>query len=331
MVPTHILNNIFSVTPELFPQMAWQVAQFQQQHNAVYQEWCGLLGVSCFATSAPIVPIEQIPFLPIRLFKSHQVVTTFFEPEVVFESSGTTNSINSKHYVKSMSLYQESYLQAFRHFYGSETEWCIIGLLPSYLERSGSSLVTMVNDLIVRSGHIDSGFYLYDFDKLANTLKRLHSEQQPIMLIGVTFALLDFAAQYPMDLHNMVVIETGGMKGRRKEMVREEVQAILKKQWQLPTIHAEYGMTELLSQAYSKGDGIFVCPPWMRVLVRSEDNPLEVKKSGRGILNVIDLCNVYGASFIATDDVGEVFEDGSFTILGRMDNSDIRGCSLLVV
>lgn len=329
-MPAHILNNIFSVTQDGFPELAWQLAQFQQQHNPIYQEWCNLLGLATIVDT-PTADIEKIPFLPIRLFKSHKVVTTRFEPEVVFESSGTTNSINSKHYVKNIAIYQQSYLQTFRHFYGRETKWCIIGLLPSYLERSGSSLVTMVNDLITRSGHADSGFYLYDFEKLANTLKRLHSEEQPIMLVGVTFALLDFAAQYSMDLHKMVVVETGGMKGRRKEMVREAVHAVLKSQWHLPTIHAEYGMTELLSQAYSKGEGVFSCPPWMRVLVRSEDNPLEVKKTGKGILNVIDLCNVYGAAFIATDDVGEVYADGSFKVLGRVDNSDMRGCSLLVV
>ncbi len=208
---------------------------------------------------------------------------------------------------------------------------CVIGLLPSYLERNNSSLVMMVDELIKMSGNADSNFYLYDFDRLKQTLQYLESQKQKTLLIGVTFALLDFAETHALPLRYTAIMETGGMKGRRKELTRFEVHDFLKQKFGVENIHSEYGMTELLSQAYSRGDGIFVCPPWMKVLVRDEEDPLRVSVSGSGVLNVIDLANIYSCSFIATDDVGTVYEDGSFEVYGRLDNSDIRGCSLLVV
>lgn len=230
-----------------------------------------------------------------------------------------------------MNLYRQSFNIAFEMFYGKAQDWCIIGLLPAYLERQHSSLVMMVDELIRDSGHSESGFYLYEHEKLSQTLQLLESKKQKTLLIGVTFALLDFAESFPQKLKYSIVMETGGMKGRRREMTRLEVHEQLTMQLGVEKIHSEYGMTELLSQAYSKGDGIFVCPPWMKILVRDEEDPLTVKKSGRGVFNIIDLANADSAAFIATDDVGMVYEDGSFEVFGRMDNSDIRGCSLMVL
>jgi hypothetical protein len=357
-VQYNLINNIFSVTVENFQQKVIDVFQFQYQQNEVYRQWCDLLIDPRFSSQgvkpdtdngllsknqpldSPIANINPalyslslnvIPFLPISFFKSHTVITGSFEPRLVFESSGTTQTTNSKHLVKDVNLYHESFNKAFELFYGPVKEWCIIGLLPSYLERNNSSLVMMVDELIKESDYPDSGFYLYDFDRLKDTLQRLELRGTKTLLIGVTFALLDFAEKYPMKLKHTVVMETGGMKGRRKELTRAEVHQLLQQNLGTNSIHSEYGMTELLSQAYSKGDGRFVCPPWMKVLVRDEEDPLLVKNSGSGVLNVIDLANVYSCSFLATEDVGIVYEDGSFEVWGRLDNSDIRGCSLLVV
>jgi hypothetical protein len=320
------VNNIFSLDgrPGTFQSLCRDVHAFQLQHNAVYREWCALNGPS-FTGETP----AQIPALPIALFKTHRVQCGDAEPAAVFESSGTTGMVPSRHYVQSLELYRQSFLQAFRQFYGDPASWCVLGLLPSYLERSNSSLVVMVDELIRLSGHPQSGFYLHEWEQLSEALQQLEAAGQPTLLIGVTFGLLDFAAQYPMPLKHTVVMETGGMKGRRKELTRAEVHAILKEAFHLPAVHAEYGMTELLSQAYSKGDGRFYCPPWMKVLVRDEDDPLRVRETGEGVLQIIDLANVYSCSFIATEDMGRVWEDGSFEVWGRLDNSDIRGCSLL--
>lgn len=232
--------------------------------------------------------------------------------------------------IKDLRLYEESFTAGFSRYYGPPGDWCIIGLLPSYLERSGSSLVFMVHGLIGRSGHPDSGFYLYDHDALYNVLRRLEGVGQKTLLIGVSFALMDFAERYPMSLRHTVVVETGGMKGRRRELTRAELHTFLTERLGVDVIHAEYGMTELLSQAWSPGHGIFSCPPWMRVLVRAEDDPLEVRTEGEGILNIIDLANCWSCAFLATEDVGRVYPDGRFEVSGRVDNSDIRGCSLLV-
>jgi hypothetical protein len=312
------------------------VFRYQYQNIPVYQQFTDAL----IGSPDLVQSIEQIPFLPIRFFKSHIVARHNVIPEAVFESSGTTQSLNSKHYVQSLAIYHQSFLNAFRAFYGDIREWCIIGLLPSYLERNNSSLVVMANELIKQSGHADSGFYLYDHEKLSKLLADLDGKGQKILLIGVTFALLDFAGQYTLRLENTVVMETGGMKGRREEWTREQVHEFLSERLGVSEIHSEYGMTELLSQAYSKGSGLFFSPTWMKILIRDEDDPLAVndipQKEGKnnkntGIINVIDLANIYSCAFIATDDVGRLHSNGGFEVLGRVDNSDIRGCSLMVL
>ncbi len=321
-----IEDKIFTLEPVDFEQLALEVFQFQYNNNAIYQHYVNALSI----VGSNVRSIDQIPFLPIRFFKTADIKTTVFEPEAVFESSGTTQTINSRHYVKDLGIYRRSFLQAWEQFYGPVQDWCVIGLLPAYLERQHSSLVVMVNDMIRLSGHAQSGFYLYEHKKLAAVLQELEKKGQKTLLIGVTFGLLDFAEQYPMPLQHTVIMETGGMKGRRREMTREEVHSVLSTAFKTPLIHSEYGMTELLSQAYSYGHGLFDCPPWMKVLVRQDDDPLDVRVAGSGVINIIDLANLYSCSFIATDDVGTVTPDGSFEVLGRIDASDIRGCNLLI-
>ena len=320
-------HKVFGVKEMDFETLALEIFRFQAAQNTVYKAYLQALG----ADPASVKAIEQIPFLPVRFFKSHMVQTTSFEAAVIFESSGTTGSISSRHMVKDLSLYEESFLRGFELFYGSVKEWCVIGLLPSYLERTNSSLVHMVHKLIQLSEHPQSGFYLAEFDQLFAVLGELEKRKQKTLLIGVTFALLDFAEKYPLGLQHTIIMETGGMKGRRQEMIRPAVHELLKKAFSVPAIHSEYGMTELLSQAYSKGEGFFSCPPWMRMLVRDEEDPFVVKRAGSGTINVIDLVNIYSCSFIATDDVGKIHTDGSFEVLGRIDGSDLRGCSLMAV
>lgn len=319
-------DKIFSIEQPDFEQLALEIFQFQYNNNAIYQQY-----VNAVSTVGPnITSVAQIPFLPIQFFKTARVTSTAFEPETVFESSGTTQTVNSRHYVKKLNLYRQSFLKAWELFYGPVQEWCVIALLPAYLERQHSSLVLMADELIKLSGCADSGFYLYEHEKLAQVLQQLEQRKQKTVLIGVTFALLDFAEKYPMPLQHTIIMETGGMKGRRKEMTREEVHAVLTAAFQQPAIHSEYGMTELLSQAYSAGNGLFACPPWMKVLVRQDDDPLDVRLYGNGIINIIDLANLYSCSFIATDDIGMVTPAGNFEVQGRVDTSDIRGCNLLV-
>ena len=324
--------KVFGVDEAGFEPLALEIFRYQYDQNSLYQQYVDALGLDI----SQIVRLEQIPFLPIRFFKSHEVVTGEFEARAVFESSGTTGMVNSRHLVRDIELYRESFTRAFKNFYGDPKEYCVIGLLPSYLERQHSSLVFMVDRLIKASGHPDSGFYLQHHEKLIGVLDRLEAAGQKTLLIGVTFALLDLAKDFQLPLRHTIVMETGGMKGRRKEMVRAEVHALLKEAWQLPAIHSEYGMTELLSQAYSKGGGIFRTPPWMRVLLRDEEDPFSVSRAaaGRkdmaGAINIIDLANVHSCSFLATDDAGRLYADDSFEVLGRMDNTDLRGCSLLV-
>jgi len=332
-------DKVLAVNGSTFEQLALELFRFQYENNNVYKQYANALQLDPDAVRA----IEQIPFLPIRFFKSHSIQTTSFDPATIFESSGTTGSINSRHLVKDTLLYKDAFTKGFELFYGTVKNWCILGLLPSYLERENSSLVFMVNELVRLSGHQHSGFYLDDYDKLGSLVNELEDQGQKTLLIGVTFALLDFASLYSSgrngrSLDHTVVMETGGMKGRRKEMVRHEVHRILKNAFHLPTIHSEYGMTELLSQAYSSGEGVFRCPPWMKVLIREEDDPFEISTprfqtvaSVTGAINIIDLANIYSCSFIATDDAGKLFPDGSFEVLGRIDNSDIRGCSLMLV
>jgi hypothetical protein len=319
-------DKVFSVDKDGFESLALEIFNFQYLHNPIYQQYAKTVG----RVGAQVNAITDIPFLPVSFFKSHTVSTAGFEPQAVFESSGTTQTINSRHFIKDISLYHQSFLTAWRQFYGPVQDWCIIGLLPSYLERKNSSLVVMVDELVRQSNHAESGFYLYEYEKLAATLQKLEAARQKTMLIGVTFALLDFAEKFSMPLSHTTIMETGGMKGRRREMTRPEVHEILQKSFSTKNIHSEYGMTELLSQAWSTGNGIFKSPAWMKILVRQEDDPFDVRTMGNGIINVIDLANIYSCSFIATDDIGKVFADGSFEVQGRTDNSDIRGCSLMV-
>ncbi len=309
-----------------FAGRAIDVFRFQYAHNRLYREFTDALGVQ----PSSVMHLEDIPFLPVGFFKTHDVRTGEFVPEAVFESSGTTGTVTSRHLVRDLGLYRTSSIEGFRRFYGPVSDWCVIGLLPAYLERSHSSLVFMVNELIGMSGHPDSGFYLYDHTALAAVLQRLEARKQKTLLIGVTFALLDFAEQYRLQLEHTVVMETGGMKGRRKEITREQLHDVLRQRLGVRQVHAEYGMTELLSQAYSAGQGLFRCPEWMKILVRDEDDPLCVRLNGEGLINVIDLANLWSCSFLATDDIGNVGPDGTFVVAGRVDNSDIRGCSLLV-
>jgi len=325
-------GKIFTANAGNFVQLALEIFHFQYEYNPVYRQYCDLLKIDSGKTET----LLQIPFLPISFFKSHRVATTAFDAESVFESSGTSLTIKSRHYVKDTGIYERSFNNAFRLFYGDPAEWCIIALLPSYLERHNSSLVMMAGKLIQQSRHPQSGFYLNEWKKLQTSLARLEELGQKTLLIGVTFALLDFAGQFPMPLDYTTIMETGGMKGRREEITRQQVHEILCDSFQKKLIHSEYGMTELLSQAYSTGYGIFNCPPWMKVLLREEDDPFAIHMAGgnntiSGAVNIIDFSNIYSCSFIATEDAGKLNTDGSFEILGRIDNTDIRGCSLLAL
>ena len=321
------INNIFSGADIHFNEYCAEMFQFQYQNNVIYREWVNLVHPNPVDTQIPLT----IPALPISFFKEKKVVCGALEPEKVFESSGTTGIVTSRHYVKKLDLYEQSFMAGFNYFYGDIQEYCVLALLPAYLERENSSLVYMADKLIKASNHAESGFYLYNYTELSDKLKSLELSGQKTLLLGVTFALLDFSAQFPQQLEHTIVMETGGMKGRGRELTRAELHAVLTNRLGVKNIHAEYGMTELLSQAYSTGGGRYICPPWMKVLVRSEDDPFAISSEGSGILQIIDLANRYSCSFIATQDIGKVYADGSFEVLGRMDNSDLRGCSLLVV
>lgn len=320
------IDELFSFSPDALVARALELFGFQYRHNPLYRLYTDTLGVD----PAGVADLAALPFLPVNFFKTQPVKTTEFMPEVVFTSSGTSGMTTSRHEVKDLGLYKKSFTAGFQRFYGPPGEWCIIGLLPSYLERASSSLVVMVDELARRSGHPDSGFYLYEHEALYGVLQQLERQGQKTLLIGVSFALLDFAERYKMRLRHTVIMETGGMKGRRREITRPELHAYLCDRLGVEVIHAEYGMTELLSQAYSPGHGLFSCPPWMRVLVRAEDDPLDIRTRGEGILNIIDLANCWSCAFLATEDVGRVLPDGRFEVNGRADNSDIRGCSLLI-
>jgi hypothetical protein len=327
-------DEIFGINAAEFEAKALETYRFQFEENSFYREYCTYRKAGLSTVSK----IADIPFLPISFFKTKKISTTNFEPEAIFESSGTTGSENSKHYIKNLNLYEQSFNKAFEAVYGDAGNYCILALLPSYLERNGSSLVYMVSKWIEKSKNQDSGFYLYDTEKLFLQLQK--NEQQGIqtLLIGVSYALYDFAAAYPQPLKHCIVMETGGMKGRSLELTKEELHGFLQQQWELQEIHAEYGMTELLSQAYSKGKGIYQAPPWMQVCIRAEDDPYQLlayygssNETTAGALNIIDLANRYSCSFIATDDTGIWYPDRRFKLLGRLENSDIRGCGLMLI
>ena len=321
------MKQVFSIAgKQQFDRIAMRIFRRQAENCAVFRDFIKGLRINPAEVSA----VEQIPFLPIEFFKSHQIVTTNEPAEIIFTSSGTTGITTSSHYVTDASWYIKSFRNAFELFYGDIKSYTILALLPSYLEREGSSLVYMADDLIRQSGNPNSGFFLYDHQKLYHLLKKQQQSRMPTLLIGVTFALLDFIEQCPISFRELIVMETGGMKGRRKEMIREELHRQLCSGFGVSTIHSEYGMTELLSQAYSKGDGIFNCPPWMRITTRDPNDPLTLLRNKTGGINVIDLANINSCSFIATQDLGKVYQDGTFEVLGRFDNSDIRGCNLLI-
>jgi len=329
-----IQAQIFDCRPEQFEQLALDVFEFQYNQNDIYKAYCNAIG----KTPIHVDSFLKIPFLPIQFFKTKVITSGKFEAATIFESSRTTGSISSKHYIKDLNLYEESFIKCFDMFYGDIKKYCILGLLPSYLERSNASLVYMVDHLIKKSEHPNSGFYLNEYDKLAEVIKINEVNNQQTLLIGVSYALLAFAEKHPMKLSNTIVMETGGMKGRREEITKEAMHTILKQQFEISEIHSEYGMTELLSQAYSKNRGIFTCPTWMKILIRPEDNPLEIINPDfadntfiTGVVNIIDLANLHSCSFIATDDVGKVYKNGDFEILGRLENSDIRGCGLMII
>ena len=321
--PPIAIQDLWTLPKEDFFRVSKKIFEWQAAHNEVYQQWVNL-------NKADAQHLTSIPFLPISFYKTQEIIIGP-KPSTLFESSGTTQERVSKHWVQDTLLYEQSFLNCFNLFYGNPSNYCILGLLPSYLERKHSSLVYMVDHLIKTSKHPDSGFYLDDFNKLDATLKKLEVKQQPVWLIGVSFALTDFAQAYPQKLRHTIVLETGGMKGRKTELTREELHDVLSRNLGTENIQSEYGMTELLSQAYAIKEGLFKCPAWMKVLVADEEDPLALKETGRGVLHVIDLANIYSCSFIATEDLGEVFADGSFKVIGRVDASERRGCSLLVV
>ena len=323
------IDSIFNIqSKKEFESIALKVFEFQYQNNSVYKTFCDYLK----RDPNTVKEVSNIPFLPIQFFKSKKIIATNSTPEIIFKSSGTTGASVSRHFVTATSIYEKSYTKGFQYFYGLIEKYCILALLPSYLERKGSSLVYMVDDLIKKSNHPNSGFYLNNLEELALILKKLEASKVKTLLIGVSFALLDVIEQFKFNLNHTIIMETGGMKGRRKELIREELHASLKQGFGINHIHSEYGMTELLSQGYSKGNGIFECPPWMKVLTRNTENPLEIQTTGKtGGINVIDLANINSCSFIATQDLGKLYDNNSFEVLGRFDHSDIRGCNLMAL
>lgn len=328
------IDGIFKIkSQDDFKKLSLDIFKYQANENEVYKRYLDSLKTNI----EEINDLEQIPFLPIEFFKTHKIITgqKYNDSDLItFSSSGTTGMSQSKHFVSDISIYEKSYLKAFEIFYGDIKDYCVLALLPSYLERDGSSLIYMANDLIKKSNHPESGFYLNNYEELNLKLNHLLKNGQKVILLGVTYAMLDLTELFSFDksiTKNLIVMETGGMKGKRKEMVREELHEILCKGFGVDSIHSEYGMTELLSQAYSKGKGIFNCPPWMRILIRDTNDPFAFFSNNKtGGINVIDLANISSCSFLATQDLGKTFSDNSFEVLGRFDNSDIRGCNLLV-
>ncbi len=326
MKSEELRNKIFEINSDKdFNELALKIFHFQYGNNSVYNQYVNLNNIRI----KEIDHFKKIPFLPIELFKSHKVISRDSEPDKIFLSSGTSGAEVSKHYVVDLKLYEKSFFTCFKKFYGNPDQYMIVALLPSYLERTNSSLVYMVEKLISLSKNAGSGFYLDNYNDLVDMLK--YSINQKVLLIGVTFALLEFAERYEIPVTNGIIMETGGMKGRRKEIIREELHQVLCSKFHTDKIHSEYGMTELLSQAYSHGNGLFKAPPWMKVLIRDTNDPKSLLGDNKsGGINIIDLANLYSCSFIATHDLGKTNPDGSFEVLGRFDNSDIRGCSLMV-
>jgi phenylacetate-coenzyme A ligase PaaK-like adenylate-forming protein len=321
-------NSLFTLqNSNDFEKKAIETFRYQANNCVVYHEFLSLLQINI----NEVKRINQIPFLPIQFFKSHKVIASNLPIQQIFLSSGTTGNTQSKHHITDLELYKKSYSKGFECFYGNIEDYTVLALLPAYLERDGSSLIYMVNDLIKKSKKPKSGFYLNNLDELCENLLELDKNNQKVLLIGVSFALLNLVEQFNFNLKNVIIMETGGMKGRRKELIREELHEVLRNGFGIKKIHSEYGMTELLSQAYSKSDGIFECPPWMKILIRDTEDALSILPEGKsGGINVIDLANINSCSFIATQDLGKSYTNGTFEVLGRFDNSDIRGCNLMV-
>ena len=322
-------EEIFRVTDDKsFERMALEIFRFQAAGCPVYGEYIDLLGVD----PEKVDSIFNIPFMPVSFFRDHTVLTGEGPAARVFLSSGTTGVRQSRHYLKDPAIYDRSLEEGFRLFYGDPSKYVVMGLLPSYLEREGSSLIYMVNRLMQLSGNSLGGFFLNDHAALLRSVERARGAGMKVLLIGVTFALLDLAEEQPGDLSDLIILETGGMKGRRREMIREEVHEILMRAFGVSSVHSEYGMTELLSQAWSSGGGLFTAPPWMKVLIRDSHDPADHtdEPGAAGGISVIDLANLWSCSFIATDDLGRMHPGGEFEVQGRFDEADIRGCNLLV-
>jgi len=324
-----ISERIFKIEDQdSFRVASLEIFRLQSAGNKIYKEFLESLRIDPLSVRS----VSQIPFLPVEFYKSQRVITGTMPHVKVFESSGTTGTVSGKHFVVDTGLYEKSFLEAFTLFYGEPADYMIAALLPSYTERGNSSLVYMVDNLIRRSKYPGSGFYSDDPESVIRAMEEARKNRKKVLLMGVSFALLDLAEKYSPDLHDVVIMETGGMKGRRKEITRNELHSVLKKAFNVSEVHSEYGMTELLSQAYSKGNGIFNCPPWMKVLIRDPLDPLTIieEPEKTGGINIIDLANIHSCSFISTGDLGKLHKDGSFEVLGRIDNSDVRGCNLLI-
>ncbi len=320
--------QIKKVSKKNFDDLAMEIFQYQAKYNSIYASFIELLDI----VPEEVKSIRDIPFLPISLFKKYPVKTGDWQEETIFTSSGTTGKETSRHYIFEKDFYLENTIQGFNYFYKHPKEYCVLALLPSYLERSGSSLISMCQHFMELSKYNESGFFLDNIEELVEILEKCQLNQIPTLLIGVSFALLDLAECYELDLRNLTIMETGGMKGRRKEITRKELHNTLRIRFGVEQIHSEYGMTELLSQAYSKGEGLFRPSPTMKSITREITDPLSIQKFGKtGVINIIDLANLDSCSFIATDDLGKVYDDDSFEILGRLDSSDIRGCNLLLI
>ena len=324
-----IISPVFTPNSKRnFGDISLQIFKYQSVNCKVYANYLNYLNID----PRSIYKVSQIPFLPIQFFKKNKIISSKKNPEVIFSSSGTTKNGRSKHYITDINTYKISFTKCFELFYGDIRDYTILALLPNYLEQKGSSLIFMVDELIQKSGNSSSGFYLNDLENLACKIDKLNEKKEKVILIGVSYALLDLVSKYNFNLNSTIVMETGGMKGRRKEMIRKELHDILIRGFGVKKIHSEYGMTELLSQAYSKGNGLFRTPPWMKVITRDPEDPLTLLPNLKtGGLNIIDLANINSCSFIATQDLGKTNSNGTFEILGRLEDSDIRGCNLMVI
>ena len=322
-----LLNKLEQINSVCFDEICMELFNYQAQENKLYRDFINLLGLNPKDITIPL----QIPFRPISFFKTKKIKSGNWEEDLIFKSSATTGSVQSNHYVSDRNFYLNNCINGFSKFYGSPRDYAVLALLPSYLEREGSSLILMTEYFIKLSKYKESGFFLNNMDELAQSLQMCMDKNIPVILLGVSFALLDFAEKYSMPLQNVIIMETGGMKGRRKELLRDEMHLILKEAFKVDAIHSEYGMTELLSQAYSRGNGVFNCSDTMKILIRDSSDPLTLLPAGRnGAINIIDLANIDSCAFIASDDIGKLNNDESFEILGRLDSGDLRGCNLLV-